>query len=164
MLTSPEKKTVLPQQELGKKASFTLPAFGKLSQSALALDAGLLALLLLARYLWLALGVAAGALVSFAVLWSLHLISRLVVEHYQEAEAERRLHKRFDAQPAVRRNALWRLAGMLVLKYALLGLAMLGIYQVAKGHLIAFMLAFIGGFALTQIAIVSSAAKSMRTR
>ncbi len=50
------------------------------------------------------------------------------------------------------------------MKYAVLALAMFGIYQIAKGHLIAFMLAFIGAFALTQLAIVSSAAKSMRTR
>jgi len=165
MLTSSKTKVAMSQQEpRGKEAPFALPPFGKLSQSAVVLNAGLLGLLLLTRFWWLALGAAAGALVGFAVFWSLHLISRLVVEHYQEAEAERRLHHRFEEQPAIRRNALWRLAGMLVTKYAVLAVAMFGIYQIAKGHLIAFMLAFIGAFALTQLAIVTSAAKAMRTR
>ena len=140
-----------------------LPDFVRLLPATLAVNGAALAALLLIRQNWLALGVAAGALVGIALFWSLHLISRVLVDEFLQADGERKQARQFGPKPqaAVRRASLWRLAGMLGLKYAALALVMIVVYHFAKSHLIPFFLAFLGAFALTQISIVSAASRAM---
>jgi len=143
-----------------------LPPFLSLLPKALIANAAVALAFLALRLPWLALGIGVGALVGVAIFWSLHLISTVLVSEFLEAETVRKEARQFGPKPqaAVRRASLWRLAGMLALKYGALALTMAITYHFVKGHLIPFFLAFTGAFALTQISIVSAAARASRTR
>lgn len=152
-----------PQTEISSQAG--LPPFRRLLPQALIINAAAIGVLLLVGQVWLALGAFAGALVGVALFWSLHLISRTLVDEFMDAEAERKALKNFGPKPQAetRRAALWRLAGMLGLKYLGLAAVMMVMYHFIQSHLIPFFLAFLGAFALTQISIVSAATRAMRT-
>lgn len=154
-----------PKTEMPREAAHGLPPFGQLLPNALIVNALALGILLVIRQNWLALGVIAGAMVGIGVFWSLHLISRSLVDGFLEAEADRKQAQMFGPKPQaeVRRAALWRLVGMLALKYGAMAVGMAVLYHFAKSHLIPFFLAFIGAFAMTQLSIVSAAARAMRT-
>lgn len=143
-----------------------LPEFSRLLPTPLAVNGLALGALLLVRQNWLALGVATGALVGIALFWSLHLISRVLVDEFLQADAERKEAGQFGSKPQadVRHASLWRLAGMMGLKYGALVVVMIVVYHFAKSHLIPFFLAFLGAFALTQLSIVSAAARTMHAR
>ena len=142
-----------------------LPDFPGLLPMTLAVNGVLLGVLLLIRQNWLALGVVCGAMVGIALFWSLHLISRVLVDEFLQADSDRKEAKQFGAkaQADLRRASLWRLAGMMGLKYGGLLAVMIVVYHFAKSHLIPFFLAFLGAFALTQLSIVSAAARTMNT-
>ncbi|BDI33195.1 hypothetical protein CCAX7_52460 [Capsulimonas corticalis] len=153
---SQEKKAAPAEPE-----AFQLPPFRSLSQTAVTLDAILIGVLLATRQNWPALGAIAGTVVAFAVFWSLHMISRIVPEYLIGMEAERRGGS--GSTPVKNRTAaLWRLAGMLILKYALLTIGMISIFQFVKDHLLPFLLAFVGAFSMTQLAIIIAASRAMR--
>ena len=143
-----------------------LPPFLSLLPKALMVNAVVAVVFLVLRLPWLALGIAVGTLVGVAIFWSLHLISTVLVSEFLEAEAARKEAKQFGpkSQAVTRRAALWRLAGMLALKYVGLAVTLAITYHFVKEHLIPFFLAFTGAFALTQISIVSAAARASRVR
>ncbi len=154
-----------PETASADKAT-ALPAFPRLLPGALAANGLIVGVLLVIRQNWWALGVVAGALIGVALFWSLHLISRVLVDEFLQAETDRKEAGHLGPKPQadVRRASLWRLAGMLALKYVGLAVVMIGVYHVAKSHLIPFFLAFLGAFALTQLSIVSAAARAMHSR
>jgi len=156
----PKSEIVVPSKPTG------LPDFPRLLPMALAVNGVLLGVLLLIRQNWLALGVVCGAMVGIALFWSLHLISRVLVDEFLQADSDRKEAKQFGAkaQADLRSASLWRLAGMMGLKYGGLTAVMILVYHFAQHHLIPFFLAFLGAFALTQLSIVSAAARTMNTR
>ncbi len=159
-LTPPEPADTLAPQAPG------LPPFLSLLPRALLVNAVVALVFLVLKLPWLALGIGVGALVGVAIFWSLHLISTVLVSEFLAAESARKEARQFGPKPqaAVRRAALWRLAGMLALKYVGLAVTLAVAYHFVKGHLIPFFLAFTGAFALTQISIVSAAARASRVR
>ena len=140
-----------------------MPAFKSLAAPAVVGAGALVAILLIVNQLVLAFGAAAGLIVALAVFWSMHLIVRIVTSAYLDAETVRRSLSASVKESVVRRSAMWRLVGYLVLDFLGLGLLMTLIYiTVPKASLVPFMLSFVGAFAIAQIAIVSAASRSMR--
>ncbi len=164
-LTPQEPADRLPTESAAPQAP-GLPPFLSLLPKALIINAVVALVFLMLRLPWLALGIGVGALVGVAIFWSLHLISTVLVSEFLEAEAIRKESRQFGPKPqaAVRRASLWRLAGMLALKYVGLAVTLAITYHFVKEHLIPFFLAFTGAFALTQISIVSAAARASRVR
>lgn len=141
--------------------AFRLPSFSSLSRTAAALDALIIGALLIVRQYWPAFGAVVGTVVAFMVFWSLHMISRVVPEYLMDMEAGRR-NGSGSAEKANRGAALWRLAGLLLLKYAVLTIGMITVFQFVKDHLMPFLLAFVGAFSITQLSIIVAAGRAMR--
>ncbi|MCW3060646.1 MAG: hypothetical protein JWQ02_2467 [Capsulimonas sp.] len=141
-----------------------LPPFIQIARGVFWLDLAIVAVLFFIGSMWLGLGALAGAVTGFAVIWTLHLVSRVVPQYFLESERDRRAGLRFGNTASARNAALFRLAGLLLAKYAGLTVGMMLLFQFARQHIIPFLLTFTVSFSITQLGILISAARLSRIR